>query len=234
MNENLRTSKAGIDLITRWESCVLHQYTCAAGKPTIGIGHVVVPGESFPPTITREFAEQLLAKDLVRFEKAVYQNVTVCLNPNQFDALVCFLFNVGEGGLRGKKGPTEVCTAVNEGRFQDVPAALAEWSKTTVNGKKVVLKGLLNRRKSEGELFAKPYEGALVCEPPPVLIPWTKDSLRAVQARLVALGYRIAVDGIWGPKTSASVLLFSREEGVSTGGSPDKGVTQEFLTALGA
>jgi len=233
MNENLTTSQAGIDIITRWEAVILHEYICPAGKRTIGIGHVVLPNETFPPTITREFAEQLLAKDLVRFEQAIYRNITVCLNPNQFDALVCFTYNVGEGGIKGKNGLTGVGKAVNESRFSDVPAALAEWSHARVNGQLVTLKGLFNRRKSEGELFTKPYDGALVCEPPPTLLPWSKDTLRAAQTKLASLGYyKIAVDGLWGPKTANALLTFSREEGISTGGHPEQGVSQEFLSAL--
>jgi lysozyme len=235
MNENLTTSQAGIDLITRWEAVILHEYICPAGKRTIGIGHVVLPGESFPPTITKEFAEQLLAKDLRHFEQAIYRNITVCLNPNQFDALVCFTYNVGEGGIKDKNGLTGVGKAVNESRFSDVPAALAEWSHARVNGQLVTLKGLLNRRKSEGELFTKPYDGALVCDPPPTLVPWTTATLKGAQAKLATLGLnKKGLDGLWGPGTSSAILTFSRNSGVSTGGHPEEGVTQAFLAALAA
>lgn len=149
MNKNLTTSKAGIALIIRWEGCVLKEYICPAGKPTIGVGHVVLKGEKFPPKITREFAEQLLAKDLKQFEAAVYRNITVPLTQNQFDALVCFTFNVGPGGI----GNTGVQRAVNSSDFGAVPAALEQWSKAKVDGAIVTLPGLLARRKSEGELF---------------------------------------------------------------------------------
>ncbi len=229
MNENLKISQAGIDLITKWEGCILHQYICPAGKPTIGVGHVVLPGETFPAKITKEFAEELLAKDVERFERAIYKHITVCLNQHQFDALVSFTFNVGPGGIIN----TNVSRAVNEGRFNDVPGALEAWSRARVNGQMVVLKGLLNRRKSEGQLFVKPYDGALVCEPPPVIVPWTKDGLRAAQTRLAALGlYTKKIDGIWGPGTSSAIQTFARDSGESPGGRPEQGVTQAFLDEL--
>lgn len=149
MNENLTTSKAGIALITRFEGCRLEQYICPAGKPTIGIGHVVLKGEKFPPRITQAFAEQLLAKDLKQFEQAIYRLITVPLTQNQFDALVSFIFNVGPGGITN----TKVQAAVNARRFQDVPAALEAWSKAVVNGQMTTLPGLLARRRAEGQMF---------------------------------------------------------------------------------
>ena len=151
MNEHLTTSKVGIALITKWEGCRLEQYICPAGKPTIGIGHVVLRGERFPAKITKDFAEQLLVRDLKQFEQAIYRLVSVPLTQNQFDALVCFLFNVGPGGLTN----TKVQAAVNSKRFADVPAALEAWSKAMVNGQMVTLPGLLARRKAEGELFRR-------------------------------------------------------------------------------
>ncbi|MBQ7227648.1 MAG: spore cortex-lytic enzyme [Clostridia bacterium] len=47
----------------------------------------------------------------------------------------------------------------------------------------------------------------------------TKANIRAVQTRLKALGYyKIAVDGIWGPKTRAAVMNFQRDYGLVVDG----------------
>ena len=143
MNENLRTSSTGLNLIKRWESCVLKQYICPAGKPTIGVGHVVLPGEIFLEKITEEQALELLAKDVIRFEKAIYKNVNVQLNQNQFDALICFLFNTGEGGIINSGVQREL----NAGNYAGVPAKMSEWRNIRVHGVKQVSQGLINRRK---------------------------------------------------------------------------------------
>lgn len=228
MNENLKTNQAGLDLIAKWEGCILKQYICPAGKPTIGYGHVVLPGESFPATITKEQAMDLLRKDVERFEKGVYRNVKVPLNENQFAALVSFTFNVGEGGLV----KTNVGNAVNEGRFGQVPEALLAWSKARVNGEMKTLPGLYNRRKSEGELFLKPAEGT---DPAQVFVGWTKDGLAVAQRKLQSLGlYLIKVDGIWGPATAKAVAAFAEKSGVSAGPTPQAGVPQGYLDALTA
>lgn len=221
MNENLRTSQVGIDLITRWESCVLKQYICAAGKPTIGIGHVVLPSENFPPTITKEFAQELLAKDLIRFEQAIYRRIKVELNQNQFDALVCFIFNTGEGGLFNfkKNAETGVCKAVNERRFQDVPAALAEWSKARVNGELQVLEGLLRRRQSEGALFARPV-GAVSVEAASSE-PTKPMTVLEIQQALIRLGYDLGksgADGVAGNATKMAIVAFQKANSLDADG----------------
>ena len=228
MNENLKTNQAGLDLIAKWEGCVLKQYICPAGKPTIGYGHVVLPGESFPATITKEQAMDLLRKDVERFEQGVYRNVTVPLNENQFAALVSFTFNVGEGGLVN----TNVGNAVNAGQFDQVPGALLAWSKARVKGVLQTLPGLHNRRKSEGELFVRPVVGS---DPAQAFVTWTKDRLIVAQRKLQALGlYTIKVDGIWGPSTAKAVDDFAAQSGVSAGPTPQVGVPQGYLDALTA
>lgn len=226
MNESLKTSQAGLGLITKWEGCVLHAYTCVAGKLTIGIGHVILPGEKFPAQITPTDATNLLRKDVERFEKGVYKNITVQLNQNQFDALVCFTFNVGEGGLVG----TGVQKAINAGQFDQVPAKLEEWSKARVNGVLKILTGLLNRRKSEAALFMKPVGDTA---PDDVFVPWTKQGLTLAQSKLQQLGlYLIQIDGLCGPSTERAIKTFAAQANISVGPDPKKGVLSSFLGVL--
>ena len=157
----MKTSTNGLNFISNWEGCVLKVYNDIAGKATIGIGHLILPGENFT-TITKDEALQILAKDVGKCEAAISKYITVELNQNQFDALVSFSFNCGVGALNN----TGVAKAVNAGNFDLVPAKLLEWCKYSVieNGVKVTKtnNGLYNRRKSEGELFSTPIVTAPV------------------------------------------------------------------------
>src|SRR5262245_12639546 len=96
----MKTSQAGMGLIEEFEGCILHAYPDPAtgGAPwTIGYGHTagVQPGD----TCSREQALDWLRKDLAWAEAAVNRLVAVPLEQHQFDALVSFTFNLGQGAL---------------------------------------------------------------------------------------------------------------------------------------
>ncbi len=145
------TSQNGLGFIAKWEGCILHVYKDVAGLPTIGIGHLIKAGESFT-TITKEQALDLLAEDVKKCEVAIAKNIKVPLNQNQFDALVSWSFNCGVGVL----STSTLSKRLNLGFYDEVPDHLLSWCKATVNGVKVEVKGLKNRRISEGELWSKP------------------------------------------------------------------------------
>lgn len=154
---------ATLDLIKRFEGLHklgrdgrVHAYADAGygwDRATIGYGHTSAAG---PPrvyrglSITKARAEQILRDDLRSFEAAVDRLVKVPLNANQRGALVSFCFNVGPGAL----ARSSVLKAVNERRFEDVPARLSLWNKS--NGR--TLRGLTRRRAAEGALFETPAE----------------------------------------------------------------------------
>lgn len=208
VNDSLSTSKEGLEHIVKWEGLVLKRYICPAGKPTVGVGHVILPGENYQ-VITREQAFEILAKDVERFERAIKKHITVPLNQNQFDALVSFIFNTGEGGIIN----TGVQQAINTSDFASVPARLEEWSKFRVNGKLKVNQGLLNRRKSESQLFMKPMQSVKIA-----MTSWTKDRLIEAQNKLSKLGlYKLKVDGIWGSGTSTALQSFAKQKGLNLG-----------------
>src|SRR5215472_3618425 len=95
----MKTSQNGLNFIAREEGEVDHVYNDVAGIPTIGVGHVVRPGESFPNGITHDQAMQILAGDVGIAENQVNTRVTATMTQNQFDALVSFTFNCGGGSL---------------------------------------------------------------------------------------------------------------------------------------
>jgi lysozyme len=146
----MKTSTNGLNFIARWEGCVLHVYKDIAGKNTIGVGHLVKPGETFPPDISRGQALDLLAQDVKLCEDAVDVAITVPLNQNQYDALISWSFNVGTGALK----TSTLAQRLNAGHYDEVPQLLLVWCKARINGIVVEDKGLKNRRISEGQLWS--------------------------------------------------------------------------------
>ena len=141
---NRKISQAGLDLIKQFEGCRLVAYQCSAGVWTIGYGHTA--GVHRGMKITQAQAEAYLKQDVAKFEKYVnnasYVPFTDKLNQNQFDALVSFAFNLGQGNLM------KLC----KGRtINQVPGAMPQYCKA--NGKN--LPGLQRRRKAEATLYNK-------------------------------------------------------------------------------
>ena len=96
----MRTSKAGIELIKRFEGCRLTAYKPIEAERyyTIGYGHYG-PDIYDGMKITQAQADALLIEDLKKFEDAV-RKTNLALTQNQFDALVSFAYNCGAGSLQ--------------------------------------------------------------------------------------------------------------------------------------
>lgn len=139
----MKTSKAGIDLIKRFEGLELSAYQCSADVWTIGYGHTrgVSPGD----TVTEAEAEALLVEDLAEFEKCVNGAVQTPITQGQFDALVSFAFNVGCAAFR----KSTLLRELNDGNDMSAAQQFTRWNKA--GGK--VLSGLTKRRMAEMEMF---------------------------------------------------------------------------------
>lgn len=139
----MQISKAGLDLIKEFEGLYLKAYRCPAGVPTIGYGHTagVVMGQ----TITKQQADDYLRRDVRQFERAVARLVSVPLTQGQFDALVSFAFNLGEGAL----AQSTLLRLLNAGDYAGAAAQFDRWNKA--GGR--VLPGLVRRRAAERALF---------------------------------------------------------------------------------
>lgn len=131
----------GLDLIKSFEGCRLSAYKCPSNKWTIGWGHT--NGVHQGMVITQAQADQFLFEDVQRFVNAVNQyQARFNFNQNEFDALVSFTYNCGEGSLAAvmsccntKKEIAEECKLYNK----------------SSDGQ--ILNGLVRRREEEYQLF---------------------------------------------------------------------------------
>ena len=110
---------------------------------TIGYGHTrsVAPNQ----VISESQGEELLKEDLIRFERAVNNLVTVPLNQKQFDALVSFAFNCGVSAF----SRSTLLRRLNEGDYNTASKEFHKW----VHAGRKRLPGLVTRRREESQLF---------------------------------------------------------------------------------
>lgn len=142
-----RTTAVGVGLIKHFEGLRTKAYLDPVGIWTVGYGST--GSDVFPnQVITVYQAEQLLIKDLGRFEKYIGTTIIRVLRWHEFDALVSFTFNVG---YRLKN---ELKFAVNTGNTTVTTMKLKQYNKAKVNGIYVVLPGLAKRRNAEAHLYS--------------------------------------------------------------------------------
>lgn len=114
-----------------------------SGNPTIGYGHLVMPGENFSNGITQTQALHILQQDMASVAIGpINRWVSTPLTQWQFDALVSYVYNTGS--LSG----TNLLRYLNNGAFQN---AASQMDIITSGG--VTYQGLINRRLAEQNLF---------------------------------------------------------------------------------
>lgn len=138
------TSDAGRKQIEAFEGCVLHAYKARPAEKyyTIGYGHYG-PDVGAGQTITKEYADELFRKDLQRFEKAV-NDLGMQLNQKQFDALVDFAYNCGDGAL------AKVC------KSRDLDVIVTKIPEYCKDASGCILPGLKKRRAWEVSQLLEP------------------------------------------------------------------------------
>lgn len=85
-----------INFIKFHEGFCQTSYACPAGYLTIGYGHVIQTGESFPDTITKAYADSLLRKDLNSSIKMA-ERLSPQLKGTKLLAIAHFCFAKGPG-----------------------------------------------------------------------------------------------------------------------------------------
>jgi lysozyme len=162
----VRLSKAGVDLMHRYEGCRNKPYLCPAHIWTIGYGHVLYQEQIRLPMVAKEGMsrkdyplrqednrvwskaeiEELFSADVASFERGVLRLIPgVVGRQGAFDALVSFAFNAGLGNLQR----STIRIKANRGDWEGAAEAFMAWTKG--GGKE--LPGLVKRRKAEIDLF---------------------------------------------------------------------------------
>lgn len=169
----MKLSKAGEDLMHRFEGFRSKPYLCPAQIWTVGFGEVLYqdqirlpvvrpPGKTTDdiPMIRKEYPlkpednrvwtkteiDELFRRSVERFERGVLRLVPgVVGRQGSFDALVSFAFNAGLGNLQR----STIRMKANRGDWQGAAEALMDWTK----GGGKVLPGLVKRREAEKALF---------------------------------------------------------------------------------
>ena len=166
----MKLSKAGEDLMHRYEGFRSRPYLCPAHIWTIGYGHVLYQEQIRLPVVrvegketpmirkemplkpednrvwTKTEIDELFRTDVGTFERGVLRLVPgVVGRQGAFDALVSISFNFGLGNLQR----STIRMRANRGDWEGAAEAFRVWTK----GGGKVLPGLVKRREAEIALF---------------------------------------------------------------------------------
>lgn len=141
----MTTSQAGRDLIKKYEGLRLKAYKCPAGVWTVGYGHT--RGVTSSTEISQSMADLFLLDDIRPLERYI-NKLGINFRQGQFDAIVSFMFNLGEGNFNKSTLKKKILAGGND---EDIAAEFKKWNKA--GGK--VLDGLTKRREEEAEMWLR-------------------------------------------------------------------------------
>ncbi|WP_309604629.1 glycoside hydrolase family protein [Phenylobacterium sp.] len=177
MQPRHRVSRAGIELIKRFEGYRRQAALLPDGRWTLGHGHTLSARKG--AQVSPDDAEALLRYDLIAIAHAVNATVYAPLTQNQFDALASFAFNLGLENFSG----SSVLKRLNEGSPIQAASAMELWRKAEVAGERIVIDALVRRRSAERALFLTPEGGAWTPAPSPILRPLLDTDAREIVPR---------------------------------------------------
>ena len=143
----MKVSDKGLALIEKYEGFSAVPYLCPANKWTIGFGNTFYadshPVSANDAPLTKEQARILMKNVLSVSFEPVLARLLPEVTQNQYDALVCFAYNVGTGNLAS----STLLKKLKAG--EPCSAEFLRWNKA--GGKE--LAGLTKRRQDEKALF---------------------------------------------------------------------------------
>lgn len=186
---NFRTGQNGLNLVMKEEGCRLKAYKLLGEKYyTIGYGHSYDSSINANTVWTQTQAEAALKEDLRKFENYVNSIVNnVTLNQNQFDALISYTYNRGQGGIK---------------QLRSKSSTIPEYSENIVKywGSAILYKkALIERRKREKALFDRVPN---VAEETSKTSRYSENCYQFQKAANYDLAAGLKEDGIYGPATS--------------------------------
>lgn len=143
----IRTSKAGLEIIGNAEGCYRDPYKCPADVLTVGIGSTEAGGE--PIVRNKTYTDKEIAERWVKDIKSAERCVNRWANGDNlpqgaFDAATSITFNVGCGKMK-------YSTLYKYARQGNIKAMCGQFSRWAYSGGKI-LKGLEIRREKEKSL----------------------------------------------------------------------------------
>lgn len=158
----MRINRATVELVKRWEGFRDTAYLCPANVWTIGYGTTSRAGIGLDVRrgmkITEAEAEYYLEKGLQKFAEQIRPAITAPINENQFGAFLSLAYNIGPAAFK----KSSALRHFNAGNADKAAEAMKLWNKATVDGKRIVLRGLVNRREDEVRLFKLPTATSVV------------------------------------------------------------------------
>ncbi len=192
----MRLSGVGLELIKSFEGFRARATQLSNGRWMLGYGHTASAREGV--RITRADAELVLYHhDLPPIEKLIRDRVLTPLSQNEFDAIVSFVFNIGDEAFL----QSDVLAHLNRGARIEAAEAMSDWRRGRMDGTLRVIDALVRRRAAEIALFLDhpsgpvPLPSALVraelditamrpsVRDRPIVIEQRIDSERSVQAK---------------------------------------------------
>ena len=154
-----KINQATVDLVKKWEGFKPKAYICPAGVLTVGYGttnRAGLPGVRITPetVVSEAQAAEWLRLGLEKFGAQIRPAITAPINENEFGAFVSLAYNIGPKAFKG----SSALRHFNAGDKAKAAAAIKLWNKATVNGRRQVLRGLVNRREDEVALFLRPVQ----------------------------------------------------------------------------
>jgi lysozyme len=172
------------NFIKKWEGFESSPYLCPANKLTIGYGTIIEPkvkynnvlGEilledslnlqkqlrivskvnlslknKYPNLVSEIVANELMIIDLKKRWKFIAEYLPKGLTDNQCASILSLVYNIGVYAFK----KSTLLRLLQSNNFLGASNEFIKWNKASINGKKVEVKGLTNRRLQEKDLFLK-------------------------------------------------------------------------------
>lgn len=142
----MQISEAGKAFTERREGRRNAPYRDSKGLWTVGVGHLLLPGEQ-RRTLTDEEVDALYDIDILEREEVLNGLLKVDIDQQMYDALFDVMFNIGNAAFAN----STLLGYVNAGRFEEACIEILQWSHA---GDRID-DGLLLRRAKDALIFSR-------------------------------------------------------------------------------